>query len=67
MATLDLTLSKMRFPGIENFNPEFGTKETAGRGVHSVNLSENDMMPFLWQRPLSVVENSTTGNIEGDR
>lgn len=67
MATLDLTLSKMRFPGIENFNPEFGTKETTGRGVHSVNLSENDMMPFLWQRPLSVVENSTTGNIEGDR
>lgn len=67
MATLDLTLSKMRFPGIENFNPEFGTKETTGRGVHSVSLSENDMMPFLWQRPLSVVENSTTGNIEGDR
>ncbi|MBO7123183.1 MAG: hypothetical protein J6V90_07895 [Treponema sp.] len=67
MATLDLTLDKMRFPGIENFNPEFGTKEAAGRGVHSVNLSENDMMPFLFQRPVSVVENSSTGAIEADR
>lgn len=67
MATLDLTLDKMRFPGIENFNPEFGTKETMGRGVHSVNLSENDMMPFLLQRPVSVVENSSTGDIEADR
>lgn len=67
MATLDLTLDKMRFPGIENFNPEFGTKETTGRGVHSVNLSENDMMPFLLQRPVSVVENSSTGAIEADR
>lgn len=67
MATLDLTLDKMRFPGIENFNPEFGTKETMGRGVHSVNLSENDMMPFLLQRPVSVVENSSTSDIEADR
>lgn len=67
MAELNLTLSRLRLPGLANFTPEFGTKEAAGQSVSTENMCVDVMLPFSLQRPVSVFENSTTTDIEADR
>ena len=66
MAVLDLTLSRLILPGLQNFNPDFGTKLPEGEKVSTESMCGDFMLPYNLQRPLSVVENSSTGNIEAD-
>lgn len=66
MATLDLTLASLRLAGVENFTPEFGTKEANNVGVSTENLCRDLMLPFSRQRPIEVSENSTTGEVQAD-
>lgn len=67
MATLDLTLNQLRLAGLTNFTPDFGTKEADGVSVSTENVCKDIMLPFTFQRPVLVSENSDTGSIEANR
>lgn len=67
MANLNLSLDNFIVPGLGNYTPEFGTKLDIGKGLSTAQVNSNIMMPFTAQRPLVVVENSTTTKIESDR
>ena len=56
---IDLTLDRLRLPALENFTPAFGQKEASG-GVSTENVCNDVMLPFSRQRPIILVENSTT-------
>jgi len=66
MAVIDCTLSNFSVPGFVDVNPPFGTKKPDGQSVLAREANINIMMPFLKQRPLSVVENSTTSEIQAN-
>lgn len=67
MANLNLTLDNFTIPGLGNYTPEFGTKLEIGKGMSTAQMNSNIMMPFMAQRPVHIIENSTTTKIEADR
>jgi len=54
MPILDYSLSNFKVPGLTNFNPAFGSKKTSG-GLSTMEITRNEMMPFMKQRPISGV------------
>jgi hypothetical protein len=66
MAVLDCTLITFKVPGLYDYIPPFGTKKADGEGITTVEVNTNVMMPFLRQRPMDVVENSSTSVIESN-
>lgn len=67
MAILNLSLNNFIVPGLGNYTPEFGTKLDIGKGMSTAQMNNNIMMPFMAQRPVRIIENSTTTEIEADR
>lgn len=62
---LDLTLDSVKFPGLENFTPPFGTKKADNVGLTTGEGCQNIAKPWQDQRPLVISENSSfSGNIE---
>jgi hypothetical protein len=66
MAVLVCTLVTVRVPGLYDYSPPFGTKNADGVGITTTEVNTNMMMPFLRQRPMDVVENSSTSIIESN-
>jgi hypothetical protein len=64
MAVIDCTLSNFTVPGFVDVSPSFGTKKPDGQSVLAREANVNIMMPFVKQRPLAVVENSNTSEIQ---
>ena len=56
---LDLTLDSVKFPGLENFTPPFGTKKAANVGLTTGEGCQNIAKPWLDQRPIIISENSS--------
>lgn len=56
---LDLTLDAVKFPGLENFTPPFGTKKADNVGLTTGEGCQNIAKPWLDQRPLVISENSS--------
>ena len=56
---LDLTLDSVKFPGLENFTPPFGTKKADNVGLTTGEGCQNIAKPWLDQRPLIISENSS--------
>lgn len=67
MAVLDLTLAGLKFPGLENYVVPFGTKKGDNIALTTEEGCDNLALPFAFQRPLTVTENSTTGAVQADR
>ena len=62
---IDFTLNSLKFPGLENYTPPFGTKCADNVGLSTEDGCNNWVIPLAAQRPVSVAENSaTSGNIE---
>ena len=62
---LDLTLDALKFPGLENYTPPFGTKKGDNVGLTTAEGCANLAMPWQDQRPIVISENSSTSaNIE---
>jgi hypothetical protein len=66
MAVLDCTLTTFKVPGLYDYTPPFGTKNPDGAGITTAEVNTNIMMPLLRQRPMDVVENSSTSMIESN-
>ena len=58
MAVINLTLDNLRLPGLPNFTPDFGTKESEGVSVNTENVCKDIMLPFTVERPVFVNENN---------
>ena len=56
---LDLTLDSVKFPGLENYTPPFGTKKADNVGLTTGEGCQNIAKPWLDQRPLTISENSS--------
>ena len=56
---LDLTLNALKFPGLENYTPPFGTKKSDNVGLTTLEGCNNLAKPFADQRPLTISENSS--------
>lgn len=56
---LDLTLDSVKFPGLENYTPPFGTKKADNVGLTTAEGCANLAKPWLDQRPLTISENSS--------
>lgn len=54
---LDLTLDSVKFPGLENFTPPFGTKKADNVGLTTGEGCQNIAKPWLDQRPITISEN----------
>lgn len=67
MAELNLTLSALNVPGIENYTPSVGTKKADNVELTSEEISDNIALPFMMERPVIVREDSTTSSIEANR
>lgn len=52
---LDYSLSNFKVPGLAQYAPPFGTKKADGSGLTTLEITRNEMMPFLKQRPVSGV------------
>lgn len=63
---LDLTLDALQIPGLPTFTPVFGTKKADGDGLTTAEVNNNVLMPWSRQRPFTIAENSSTGNVEAD-
>lgn len=62
---LDLTLNSLKFPGLENYTPPFGTKKADNVGLTTQEGCINLAKPWQDQRPLTISENSSfSGDIE---
>ena len=65
MAVIDLTLDSLKFPGLENYTPPFGTKKSDNVGLTTLEGCNNIAKPWQDQRPIVISENSTcSGDIE---
>ena len=62
--TIDCTLNALKVPGFSGFDPPFGAKKPNGQPVTGEEANNNAMLPFKVMRPLPVVENSTTTQIQ---
>lgn len=67
MAVINLTLDNLRLPGLPNFTPDFGTKESEGVSVNTENVCKDIMLPFTVERPVFVNENSSTSEVQTSR
>ena len=67
MAVINLTLDNLRLPGLPNFTPDFGTKESEGVSVNTENVCKDIMLPFTVERPVFVNESSSTSEIQTSR
>lgn len=62
---IDLTLDSLKFPGLENYTPPFGTKKGDNVGLTTAEGCANLAKPWQDQRPIVISENSSTNaNIE---
>ena len=66
MQFIDYSLNSFKVPGLEEFNHPFGDKKDTGRGLSTLEITQNEMMPFMKQRPISGVFNSPDGVIRED-
>lgn len=67
MSVINLTLDNLRLPGLPNFTPDFGTKESEGVSVNTENVCKDIMLPFTVERPVFVNENSSTSEVQTSR
>jgi hypothetical protein len=66
MAVIDCTLSSFAISGYDDFEPPFGTKKPNKQPNEAREVVINSMMPFMKQRPLAVMEDSTTTEIQAN-
>jgi hypothetical protein len=52
---LDYSLTNFKVPGLAQYTPPFGTKKADGSGLTTTEITRNEMMPFMKQRPISGV------------
>lgn len=65
MAIIDLTLNRLKLPGLANYTPPFGTKKAADVALTTLEGCNNFTMPYELERPVVVAENSScTGLVE---
>ena len=50
---LDYSLTNFKVPGLAQYTPPFGSKKADGSGLTTTEITKNEMMPFLKQRPIS--------------
>jgi hypothetical protein len=50
---LDYSLTNFKVPGLAQYTPPFGTKKADGSGLTTTEITRNEMMSFLKQRPIS--------------
>jgi hypothetical protein len=58
---LDYSLTNFKVPGLDHYTPPFGTKKADGSGLTTTEITRNEMMPFMKQRPVSGIP-SIAGN-----
>ena len=68
---LDYSLKNFKIPGFPQYDPLFGTIKDEGEGLHSKEILQNEMMPFVKQRsingePLNENEEPPIGIISQD-
>ncbi len=67
MAVIDLTLNNLKFANVLDFNRGFGSKKTAeqnGGSMSTMEINGNFAAPFDVQRPVEVLESSSTTEIQ---
>ena len=52
---LDYSLNAFKVPGLALYSPPFGEIKEEGEGLSTMEITRNEMMPFLKQRPISGV------------
>jgi hypothetical protein len=52
---LDYSLTNFKVPGLAQYTPPFGSKKPDGSGLTTTEITRNEMMSFLKQRPISGV------------
>lgn len=63
--TIDLTLDNIMIPALPYFTPSFGTKKAEG-GLTTEEVNNNILAFFSRRRPIIVIENSDTSQVEYD-
>ena len=63
--TIDLTLNDIMIPALPYFTPRFGTKKASG-GLTTEEVNNNILAYFSRRRPIIVIENSDTSQVEYD-
>lgn len=66
MATINTTLNSFWSPGLKGDTPPFGKKKVTGKGLSTQEITDNERMPFMRERPFVVSENSGTTVIEAN-
>ena len=65
MAVIDLTLNRLKLPGLANYTPPFGTKKAEDVALTTLEGCNNFTLPYELERPVVVSENSScTGLVE---
>jgi hypothetical protein len=50
---LDYSLASLKVPGLEQYEPPFGTKKADGQGLTTAEINRNILLPFLKQRSIA--------------
>lgn len=65
MAVIDLTLNRLKLPGLANYTPPFGTKKAEDVALTTLEGCNNFTLQYELERPVVVSENSScTGLVE---